>query len=87
MTHLEEIGRLTMTPILTASERRLEAAALVEGIKGAIAGGRSFTNPHVSEFFVSMRDRFTEYGPNTFVSPGQLRSLRKVGRAMKGKRK
>lgn len=69
---------------MTASDRRQEAFLLIDEIKAAIAGGASFRNPEVSGFFVDMRDALAKWGPNTHVSPGQLRGLRKVRDRMKG---
>jgi len=71
---------------MTSDDRRIEAFALIDEIKSAIAGGRSFTNADVSEFFVRLRDRLKQYGPHTRVSPDELSALRRIAKGMKGKR-
>lgn len=89
LTHSERMAALTnQSPFaMTAVARREESFVLVDEIKSAIAGGASFTNPYASELFTSMRDRLAKYGPNTHVSPDQLRGLRKISQRMKGKKK
>lgn len=72
---------------MTSIERREEAFQLVDEMKAKIAGGASFISPYASDLFTGIRDALKQWGPNTRVSPDQLKGLRKINARMRGKKK